>query len=77
MHGYLTSNLYIRPSCGDCSFKGVPRQGDITLADFWGIDKSLDDDKGISMVLLNSERGIKLFERVKNNLIVYERDLNS
>ena len=48
MYGYLSSNLYIRPSCGKCAFKGVPRQGDITFADFWGIDEKYDDDKGTS-----------------------------
>ena len=54
MYGYLTSNLYIRPSCGDCDFKGIPRQSDITLADFWGIESKLDDDKGTSLVLINN-----------------------
>lgn len=61
MHGYLTSNLYIRPCCGDCRFKGVPRKSDVTFADFWGIDKELDDDKGTSMLLVNSEKGKKIF----------------
>lgn len=41
MQGYLCPNLYIRPSCGKCAFKGIPRQGDITLADFWGIEKNM------------------------------------
>ena len=73
MHGYLTSNLYIRPSCGNCVFKGVPRQSDITLADFWGIEKNLDDDKGTSVVLINSETGARIFDEVKNNLVFHER----
>ncbi len=74
MHGYLTNNLYIRPSCGHCKFKEVPRQGDITLADFWGIDKTLDDDKGTSMLLVNSEKGKILFDEAKENLVFYERN---
>lgn len=41
MEGYLGPNLYIRPSCGKCEFKGLPRCGDITLADFWGIEESM------------------------------------
>lgn len=77
MHGYLTSNLYIRPCCGDCKFKGVPRKSDITFADFWGIDKELDDDKGTSMVLINSEKGKLYFERVKKNMEVYRKDFES
>lgn len=57
MEGYLGPNLYIRPSCGKCEFKGLPRCGDITLADFWGIEEKYDDDKGTSMILVNSEKG--------------------
>ena len=70
MYGYLTSNLYIRPSCGDCDFKGIPRQSDITLADFWGIESKLDDDKGTSLVLINNEKGKFLFNRIKDNIII-------
>lgn len=75
-HGYLTSNLYIRPSCGNCSYKGLPRQGDITLADFWDVDKTLDDDKGTSMVMINSERGKEYFEKAQNNLHWSKRTLD-
>ena len=77
MYGYLTSNLYIRPCCGDCRFKGVPRKSDVTFADFWGIDKELDDDKGPSMVLINSEKGKIFFEKVRENLIVHKKDFTS
>lgn len=37
--GYLRTGVYCRPSCYDCKFKGYPRISDITLADFWGIEK--------------------------------------
>lgn len=74
MHGYLSNNLYIRPSCGNCDFKGVPRHSDITLADFWGIEAELDDDQGTSLVLINSEKGKKLFEQARAAFEWYERD---
>lgn len=77
MHGYLTSNLYIRPCCGDCQFKGVPRKSDVTFADFWGIEKELDDDKGTSMLLINSEKGRKFFSRARENMEVHKKDFNS
>ena len=77
MQGYLNSNMYIRPCCGECRFKGIPRKSDITFADFWGIEKELDDDKGTSMLLVNSEKGRDLFERTKINMEVYEKDFNS
>ncbi len=76
MSGYLGPNLYIRPSCGNCHFKDLPRQADITLADFWGIDNKLDDDKGTSMVLLNSNKGIDLFDKIKAKIIFDERDFD-
>lgn len=77
MHGYLSSNLYIRPCCGDCQFKGVPRKSDVTFADFWGIEKELDDDKGTSLLLINSEKGKDLFSRVRSNMEVYEKDFDT
>jgi len=49
-----------RPSCSDCKFKGYRRVSDMTLGDFWGIwdiDPQMDDDKGTSVVLIQSEKG--------------------
>lgn len=69
--GYLTTGAYCRPSCYECKFKGFPRIADITLGDFWGIsefDKSWDKDLGISLVMINSEKGEKFFEKIKNRL---------
>lgn len=77
MHGYLTSNLYIRKCCGDCRFKGIPRKSDVTLADFWGIEKELDDDKGTSMLLINSEKGREYFEKIKSNMEIHSKDFET
>ena len=65
-------NVYQRPSCYTCKFKGIPRYGDITLGDFWGIenvDKALFDNKGTSLVLLNNEKGKAYFETIKHLLV--------
>lgn len=75
MCGYLGPNLYIRPSCGNCKFNGDNRQADITLADFWGIDKELDDDKGTSLVIVNSENGEKYFNDISDSICCFERDI--
>lgn len=77
MHGYLNSNLYIRKCCGDCKFKGIPRKADITFADFWGIEKELDDDKGTSMLLINSEKGREYFDKVINDMEVHQKDFET
>lgn len=50
----------VRKACDTCRFAHIPRQGDITLADFWGVAKynpKFDDGKGTSLVILNSEKG--------------------
>lgn len=70
--GYLQSGNFARPSCYECKFKGFPQKADITLADFWGIEKidpSMDQDKGTSLVMVNSDKGQSLFDRIKPNLV--------
>lgn len=69
--GYLQANLLTRPSCYECHFKGFPQKADITLADFWGIekiDKNMDQDKGTSLVMVNSDRGQALFDSIKDRI---------
>ena len=76
--GYHT-NVFCRPSCYDCKFKGFPRIADITIADYWGIekvDKNLDNDIGTSMILLNSRKGEQYFEKAKQ-LLEYKETLFS
>ena len=68
--GYHT-NVFCRPSCYQCQYKGFPRMADITIADYWGIenvDKNLDNNIGTSMILLNSKKGELYFESVKDKL---------
>lgn len=51
------SNLSLRPSCYCCPAKGEHVQSDITIADFWGVDKimpEIDDDNGCSLILINN-----------------------
>jgi len=69
--GYLQTGVYCRPSCYDCKFKGYPRIADITLADFWGIekvDKTLEKNLGTSLVMINSKKGEVYFEQVKKRI---------
>ena len=64
-------HIMFRPSCGNCKYTNTRRPADITLADFWGIQKAVpgfDDNKGVSLVFLNTEKGRKLFETVNENL---------
>ena len=65
LRGFL-ENLYLRKSCYECHFKSVDRIGDITIADFWG--KEVNDDKGISLISINTKSGQQLFDTTKNKL---------
>ncbi len=79
IRGYIEANLFIRPSCGECYFKGFPRVSDITLGDFWGItlnDKNQNTDIGTSLIILNSDTGKKLFSKIKSNLFFEHKELN-
>ena len=69
--GYLQAGNFTRPSCYECRFKGFPQKADITLADFWGIekvDKTMDQDKGTSLVMVNSAKGQVLFDSIKDRI---------
>ena len=77
--GYHT-NVFCRPSCYTCQYKGFPRIADITIADYWGIekvDKNLDNNIGTSMILLNSQKGETYFEQVKDKLEWQETSFES
>ena len=73
------SNRSQRNACFHCPFTTVYRQGDISLGDFWGIGREypkLDDDKGISMILINSEKGIDMYNKIKHQMITFNSNLN-
>lgn len=77
--GYHT-NVYCRPSCYSCQYKGFPRISDITIADYWGIEKinpNLDNNIGTSMILLNSIKGEAFFELVKEKMEYSETSFQS
>lgn len=78
IRGYIEENLYIRPSCSDCRFKGLQRCSDITLADFWGVrleGKMQESDGGTSMVMLHSEKGRKLWDGISSSVFYTEKKL--
>lgn len=78
MIAFLTNNI-LRPSCYECKFKTKDRVSDITLADLWGatnIVPEMDDDKGLSLLVINSDKGLNLFERVKSNMVYKQISLD-
>lgn len=68
-------NLISRPSCYDCKFRQWHRESDITLGDFWGAEQVLpqwNDDKGISLVLIHSEKGQRMLQSISEKLRIKE-----
>ena len=67
LKGFLR-DLYLRPSCYHCPTKNLKSGSDITIADYWGINKvmpELDDDKGINAVIINTEKGRLFFKDIE------------
>lgn len=71
-------NISLRDSCYACNFKTLNKVADITLADFWGIKNicpKMDDKKGTSLVILNSEKGEALFNQLSEAMEAEEVNL--
>ncbi len=67
-------DVCMRPSCTNCRFASKHREGDMTIGDFWGIEAvmpEISDNKGISAVMVNSEKGKQLFEAAKEQVVAY------
>ena len=74
------NNIVSRPSCYECVFKGYPRIADISIADFWGIEryahlKDLDDDAGTSAVMINNAKGMNFFDKIKHAITAYPANI--
>lgn len=74
-------HIMFRHSCGVCHYCNTRRPSDITIADFWGWEKTNPtfnlDDKGVSLLLINTEKGRRLFEAVKGDLDYFPAELKN
>lgn len=60
-------NYCLRPACYNCHYKKLNRISDITVADYWGIQKQypeMDDDRGTSLVLIHTDKGKNILKEV-------------
>lgn len=80
IRGYIEENLFIRPSCTVCRFKGLHRVADLTLADFWGVKLEegymQDSDNGTSMVMVHTEHGKRLWDSISPNIYKTEKKMD-
>lgn len=84
------SHVCLRSSCHSCPFASYERCSDMTMGDFWGIEElkassaveqkqlaTLQDEQGTSLVFVNTQKGKKLWEMMKQDADWYESDLHS
>lgn len=73
------SHINLRYSCSNCPFTNTQRVGDVTMGDYWGLERlSADfanDNKGCSLVFLNTEKSLRWFEKIKSHVEYMESDL--
>lgn len=73
---FFGAKTIMRPSCETCRYTDIHRVSDITIADYWGIEKYAPqwmDTKGVSLVLVNTAKGAKIFEKCNVALMTEER----
>ena len=73
---YNLSNM--RPSCYCCPYKSLNRPGDITIGDCWGVERvapELDDNMGVSLVLINTEKGEEFWTKCEYQFHSSEIDI--
>ena len=68
-------HIIFRHSCGKCHYTNTQRPSDVTIADFWGWEKTAPDfnkdDKGVSLILVNTEKGRRLLDLAKKDLDMF------
>lgn len=72
-------NYTLRPSCYECSHKGINGNSDITIGDFWGVEQicpELYDGKGTSLAIIHTKKGEDIFQNIRHNLTIRETDLD-
>lgn len=79
MIAYIESGLDLRTSCYQCDFKQNQHYSDITLGDFWGIENiypQYSDERGVSAVIINTEKGHELFKSIKSEIFCFKTQID-
>lgn len=67
----FTKGCMLRPSCHKCPYTMIERKTDMTIGDFWHIEKTIPDffdPAGTSLFLIHTDAGEEIFNRVKKDL---------
>lgn len=76
MFGFLAP-LIFRSSCYICPYANISRCSDFTLGDFWGLGKDAGfiNGKGVSAVLVNTEKAVSVWSEISKNCVCVQRDV--
>lgn len=70
----------LRPACYQCPYKSLKRVADISIADCWGVEKvasQMDDNKGVSLILIGTEKGEQIFSALQPTLQIIPVDISN
>lgn len=70
INGFI-NNYYLRLSCYRCKFKGLKRCSDITIGDYWGLEKYINNFNssfGVSAMIIHSKKGLKVFNDISQKI---------
>jgi len=71
-------HIMLRPCCEVCPYTNLKRPSDFTIGDYWGLDRIFNDfnkdDKGVSLVLLNSQKAMKVFDNISCELDIIKSE---
>lgn len=73
-NAFLNGYTY-RECCYNCKYATKQRISDITLCDYWGIEKEhpeFFDSKGVSGIIVNSKKGVQMFQQIQKELVYIE-----
>ena len=78
-YSFFSKNLSLRPACYRCPYRSMHRPSDITIADFWGIERltGCKNRDGVSLVLIHSEKGQSMIESINASCKVIEYPLET
>jgi len=71
--------LIARPCCYNCEFVKENRAGDMTIGDFWGIEKTepeWNDNRGTSLIIVNNDKGKLLLDKIVHKLVIIPKTMD-
>ena len=73
---FLRGNTY-RENCYNCRYAKNERISDITIGDFWGLNKDSkvydSKEKGISVIISNTKKGEELIKKISKYSVIEKR----